>query len=141
MNTEILTSKEGPGCLIQILYFFLIGWWLGQIWVAVAWLLMLTIIGLPVAVKMLDRVPQVIALRGYRTTFTVQRVGDNMVVTRGGTVPQRNILLRGIYFLLIGWWFSALWMEAAYFFCMTFIGLPVGFWMFDRVPTVVSLRR
>jgi hypothetical protein len=32
-------------------------------------------------------------------------------------------------------------MEAAYALCMSVIGLPIGFWMFDLVPAVVSLRR
>jgi hypothetical protein len=32
-------------------------------------------------------------------------------------------------------------MEVAYAACLTIIGLPIGLWMFDQVPMLVSLRR
>ena len=141
MSTVVVRTQKGPGCLVQLLWFLFVGWWVGQLWIAAAWLLMLTVIGIPFAVMMLNRVPQVIALRGQNNGLTVSTVGDVTVVSAGAGVPQRNILLRAIYFLLIGWWLSAIWMEVAYFACLTIIGLPLGFWMFDRVPALVSLRR
>ncbi len=130
--TYIQTSR--PGCLIQILWFALVGWWLGAIWVAVAWLLMLTIVGLPISAAMLNNVPQVMALRGRRLLQTTATGG-----VRG--VPETNFLIRVIYFLLIGWWLSAGWMILAYLSCLSIILLPIGFWMFDLTPTVVSLKR
>ncbi len=130
--TYIQTSR--PGCLIQILWFALVGWWLGAIWVAVAWLLMLTIIGLPVSAAMLNNVPQVMALRGRRL---LQASADGQV----RHVPETNILIRMVYFLLIGWWLSAGWMVLAYLLCLSIFLLPIGFWMFDLTPTVVSLKR
>jgi len=56
-------------------------------------------------------------------------------------MPQVNIFLRIIYFLLIGWWFSAFWVELAYIICLTILGLPIGLWMVDKTPVIVSLRR
>jgi len=142
MSTVVVSpQKSGPGCLVQLLWFVFIGWWAGQIWIAIAWLLMLSVIGLPLGVMMMNKVPQVIALRGESTALTVSTVDGESVVTVGGRIPQHNIILRAIYFLLIGWWFSAIWMELAYLACLTIIGLPVGFWMFDKVPVLVSLRR
>jgi len=127
--------------LVQLLWFLFVGWWVGEVWIVAAWLLMLTVVGIPLAVKMMNKVPQVIALRGETGSLTVTTVGDGSVVTVGTPVPQHNIVLRSIYFLLIGWWLSGIWMELAYAICLTIIGLPVGFWMFDKIPGLVSLRR
>ena len=137
MTTATIVAKKNPGCLIQLVWFALVGWWLGQAWVAVAWFLAATIIGMPLAVMMLNRVPEVMALRG-ETELLVKSWNGHTVVT---DVPQYNILLRALYFVLVGWWASALWLELAYALCMTIIGLPLGFWMFDWTPTIVSLRR
>jgi uncharacterized membrane protein YccF (DUF307 family) len=136
-GTLYVETQKNPGCLLQILWFAFIGIWLGQIWMAVAWFLMITIIGIPFGIAMLNNIPKVIALREPA----------RQVMVRGGVVqrevepPQVNFLLRALYFLLIGWWFTALWMELAYAICLTIIGLPVGFWMFDQVPAVLTLKR
>jgi uncharacterized membrane protein YccF (DUF307 family) len=137
MSTATIIAKKNPGCLVQLVWFALVGWWLGQAWIAVAWFLTATIIGMPLAVMMLNRVPEVIALRG-ETELLVRSWGGRTVLSE---MPQYNIFLRALYFILIGWWASAVWMELAYALCMSIIGLPFGFWMFDRVPFIVSLRR
>ena len=129
-----LTQSNNPGCLIQIVYFLLIGWWLGGAWVIVAWVLMVTILGLPIGAAMLNDVPQVMALRGRRV----------VEVQASGAVreaPQISMLLRIPYFLLVGWWASALWLSAAYALCMSVIGIPIGFLTFDLTPAIVSLKR
>jgi uncharacterized membrane protein YccF (DUF307 family) len=141
MSQVIKSHKNDPGCLVQIAWFIFIGWWAGQIWIALAWLLMVTIVGIPLGVKMMNKVPRVIALRGEYEVLTVKQVGDKTIVATGSQVLQHNIVLRAVYFVLIGWWLSAIWMETAYAVCLTIIGLPAGFWMFDRVPALVSLRR
>jgi len=134
MNNEIQYQQTNrPGCLIQLLWFGFVGWWLGAVWVVVAWLLMLTVIGLPLGAAMLNNVPQIIALRGRRVV-EVSSAGVR-------NAPEVNFLIRALYFLVIGWWFSALWMVLAYLLCLSIIGLPFGFWMFDITPTIVSLKR
>ena len=109
MTTATIVAKKNPGCLIQLVWFALIGWWLGQAWVTVAWFLAATIVGMPLAVLMLNRLPEVIALRG-ETELIVQNWSGRTVVTE---MPQYNILLRALYFVLVGWWLSALWIEVA----------------------------
>jgi uncharacterized membrane protein YccF (DUF307 family) len=137
----VVETQKNPGCLVQILWFAFIGIWLGQIWMVAAWILMLTILGIPLGIAMLNNLPKVIAFREPTQHVLVRQQGSGQLVQQSVDVPQVPFLLRAIYFLLIGWWFSALWMEAAYLVCLTIIGLPVGFWMFDRVPAVLTLKR
>ena len=145
MSTVVVTDSQqrrNPGCLVQILWFLLVGWWAGQLWILAAWLLMLTIVGIPFGIMMLNSLPKVIALRDASSAgVTVIQRGRTTVIVTGGQAAQHNILLRAVYFLLIGWWLSAIWMEVAYVVTATIIGMPVGFWMFDKVPALVSLRR
>lgn len=134
-------TRSGPGCLVQFLWFIFLGWWLGQIWIALAWLINLTIIGLPLGVWMLNRVPQVMLLREEARLTTVVQTPDGRLVLRQTERPQHPWLLRALWFLLIGWWLSLLWLEVAWFLCGTILLLPVGMAMFGAVPTIVSLRR
>lgn len=134
-------TRSGPGCLVQFLWFIFLGWWLGQLWVGLAWLINLTIIGLPLGVWMLNRVPQVMLLREEAHLTTVVQTPDGHLVLRESELPQRPWLLRALWFLLIGWWLSLVWLEVAWFLCGTVFLLPVGIAMFNAVPTVVSLRR
>lgn len=131
-TTTVVESRR-PGCLVQILWFVFVGSWFGALWVAVAWVLLATIIGAPLGAAMLNQVPQVMALRGRR-----------VVEVRGGRIfeqSQPNMLLRILWFVLVGWWASALWMSLAYAACLTIVLMPLGFWMFDVTPWVVSLKR
>ena len=140
MNSSVvIDTRQNPGCLIQLLWFVVIGWWLGMLWIAVAWLFMVTIIGAPLGVMMLDKLPRVIAMRDEPHRVMVTQ-GPGGMQRREVFPPEINLLVRAIYFVLVGWWLSALWMAAAYLLCATIIGIPVGFWMFDRVPTLVSLK-
>lgn len=103
----------------------------------VAWVLCVTIIGLPFGLWMLNRLPQVTTLAPQRASLVIDGAGQ----TYATEVPQTNFLLRALYFVLIGWWFSALWLSLAWALCMVIIGMPIGFWMFDRVPAIITLRQ
>jgi uncharacterized membrane protein YccF (DUF307 family) len=56
-------------------------------------------------------------------------------------VPQHPFALRALYFALIGWWFSLVWSVLAWALCVSIIGLPLGVWMFNRLPEVTTLMR
>ncbi|AZH27032.1 YccF domain-containing protein [Haloplanus aerogenes] len=47
---------------VRILYFVFVGWWLGWLWANVASFLAVTIVGLPLAIPMFDRLPLVTSL-------------------------------------------------------------------------------
>ena len=90
---------------------------------------------------MLHRVPLVVALRDPREVrYRMTQVGKGRWVYVARGAPQYPFLLRALYFVLIGWWLSAVWMALASLVCSTIIGLPIGIWMFDLVPALVSLQ-
>ena len=137
---QTVVTEPAVPLLLRILYFFLFGWWATGVWINVAWFLNVTIIGLPFGLWMLNRVPQVLTLRPTRQMVIAYERGDRVKI-RTGTMPQRLWLVRAVYFLLIGWWLSWLWSNAAWIICSTVIGLPVGIWMFNRLPALTTLMR
>jgi uncharacterized membrane protein YccF (DUF307 family) len=138
MSQMNFTVNKNPGCLIQLIWFLLIGWWFGAIWVSIAWFLMATVIGIPFGIMMINRISNVIALRVPPQEIQVTTVGGT---TRISERPQFNFIIRVIWFFVAGLWLSAGWMTVAYGLCVTIILMPFGFWMFDKTPTVLTLRQ
>ncbi len=138
----VLAQPGGVPVLLRALYFLLVGLWLGAVWTVVAWLLMITILGLPLGLWMLNRLPQVVTLKPVETQTQVM-VSNGVVLVSWGGLRQRPFLLRALYFLTVGWWASGLWLLAAWGFATLTLGLclPLSFWMFNRVPAVVTLAR
>ena len=66
-----------------------------------------------------------------------QAVAVNSYKQPVGQVP---FLLRVVWFFLLGWELAGAWILIAWVFNATFIGLPVGLWMIDRVPQVLTLK-
>lgn len=133
-----VVQQYGLGWLIvRLLYFFFFGLWFSGIWAAIAWVLSITIIGLPIGLWMLHHLPQVATLRPERHNVEYTPRGE--IYLRN--LPQPNFFIRAIYFLLVGWWLSALWLTIAWALCAVLIGIPIGFWMIDRVPAIMTLAR
>jgi len=122
--------------LVRAAWFLLVGWWATGIWLALAWFLNVTIIGIPLGIKLINLVPMVVSLkpRAARPVVTAEGL-------RSTTRRQHNLLLRAAWFLLVGWWASAIWMAVAYAFAVSILGLPVAVWLFGKLPWVVSLYR
>jgi uncharacterized membrane protein YccF (DUF307 family) len=141
-NEVVYNYKSGPGCLVRAFWFIFIGLWVGAIWCWIAWILNITIIGMPLGLWMLNRIPQVMTLKSVRVTSTVVVV-DGMPVMTLKNPRQRAFFLRALYFILIGWWFSLIWLIIAWLITgfTLGLGLPLAFWMFDRVPAITTLQR
>lgn len=143
-SQEVIIPQRasGPGCLIRYLYFIFVGLWLGGIWILVAWLLNVTIIGLPLGLMMLNLIPQVMTLKPSELVTRVRMENGQPQVIKTGN-PQLPFLLRAVYFLLIGWWLSLVWMATAWVLTTVTLGLglPIAFWMFDCTPALTTLAR
>jgi len=116
--------------LTRALWFVFVGWWATPVVVNVAWFLNATILFIPVGIKLVNLVPTVLSLAEPRSI-------EEPEAARG----QSSLLVRAVYFVFVGWWLSWLWANAAAFFAVTVIGLPLAFWMFNRLPYVTSLYR
>jgi len=115
--------------VVRAVYFLLVGWWLTLLAINVAWILNVTIVLLPVGIKIINRVPYLLTLKRRDTDIGAD-----------GTA-QTSLLVRAVYFLVVGWWASLLWANVAWALCVTVVGIPVGVWMFGKLPYVTSLYR
>ena len=139
-STNKIVREPGVPFLLRIAYFFLFGWWATLVWINIAWLLNATIVGLPLGVWMLNRVPQVLTLRPTRRLVVAHTQGERVEIRTTG-LPQHPWLLRLLYFIVVGWWLSFLWANAAWLISATVIGLPLGIWMFNGLPMLTTLMR
>ncbi len=135
-NREVRV-RQSPNIIVRVVYFLFLGWWLGGAVSGLAWLLVVSIIGLPLGIYLINRLP----------TFVTLRMPDEHLVVQAGTIvratssQQLPFLARAIYFLLVGWWFSGLWLSVAYLLVLSVVGLPLAFWMYNRVGAVTTLFR
>jgi len=116
--------------LVRVLWFVFVGWWATPIVVNTAWLLNVTVVLLPIGIKLINLVPTVLTLAEPRSLSEPESA-------RG----QRSLAVRAIYFVFVGWWISLLWANVASFLAITVVGLPVAIWMLNLLPSVTSLYR
>lgn len=135
-------GSAGPPLLLRLLYFLFVGLWLGALWTVLSWLLVASLIGLPLGLYMLNRLPLVMTLKPPETQTEVS-VQHGLVVIRQAAVPQLSLALRVPYFLLVGWWASLLWLLLTWLLILGTLGfgLPIAFWMVNRVPAITTLAR
>lgn len=130
-----VVDVKPPNLLLRVLWFVLVGWWLAGILSAAAWAINATIIGLPLGLWIINRLPTAATLRPPLSRYKVE---DGIAVS---AIEQHSMIVRALYFLLIGWWLSGLWMAAAWVFLVSIIGMPLAFWMYGRVGAVTTMRR
>jgi uncharacterized membrane protein YccF (DUF307 family) len=139
-QVNVQTHRNSPGCLVSGLWFIFFGWWIGGLATLTAWLLGVTIIGLPVSLFILNNLPFLLVLQPP-SSETVTTITAQGTVTQNREMKQINWFLRAIYFLLVGWWWSLIWMILSYIVCLTIIGLPLGLLMFRLAPAMTTLKR
>ncbi|MFQ3293434.1 MAG: uncharacterized membrane protein YccF (DUF307 family) [Halobacteriales archaeon] len=114
----------------RAIWFVFVGWWVTPVVVNLAWGLNLTVVLAPLGITLINLVPTVLTLAEPRS-LADESAGSG----------QQSLLVRAIYFLLVGWWASFLWANLAVLFAVTIIGLPIAIWMLNRLPYVTSLYR
>jgi uncharacterized membrane protein YccF (DUF307 family) len=63
-----------------------------------------------------------------------------VIMNESGGSGGPNIIVRAVWYIFIGWWLSLSAIFIAYFLCLTIIGLPLGFAIFNRLPAIITLR-
>lgn len=117
--------------LLRAVWYLFIGWWLGGLAIVVMYLMILSIILIPVGLLLLNVIPFL---------MTLHRVRPKEVAAEAA-IQNPNILLRILWFIFLGWWLGGIAVQIAYFFCLINIGLPIGLVILNRLPTIMTLRR
>ena len=133
--------ERGPNLLVRFIWWLFIGWWASGIAVAIAWVALVTIIGIPLGIWIINRLPSILTLRPRTTHWKLgqDELGRTVVTERGR--PQFSWIIRGLWFVLVGWWASAIWMGFAWLIQLTVIGIPIALLLFNRTPFIASLYR
>lgn len=137
----IFELKSGPHILVRAVWFVFVGSWLSGLTMFVAWLLGLTVVGLPLTFYIVNRLPTVLTLRPRRERYQLVQGADGVHRYERIATEQSGFLIRLAYFLLIGWWLSGIWMFVAWLLCVSLVGFPLGLMMVNRVPFVITLHR
>lgn len=138
VNVNIQNRQHG--LFVRALYFFFIGWWAGLIWLNIGYFFVMSIIGLPVGLMMLNRLPMVMTLKPANQSININIVGNTTNINISGT-QQINFLIRALYFVFVGWWAGLVWSYVAYGLFVLVLTIPVGVIMFNMLPTIITLRK
>ncbi len=134
-------GQEGHGCLVQTLWFLVFGWWMSQLAVVVGYLLVATVLLMPLGFALLNRVPYLATLRRAARVTNASVQEDGAVVVERSDKPQRPFWQRALYFLVIGWWFALIVLELGWLLTATVLLAPVGLALMGWFPTAITLRR
>lgn len=129
-------SNESPSMIVRAIWFVFVGWWLTGFLLGVAWFLNLTIVAAPIGIKIINKVPKALSLKAMGGGED-----DEFAVGTGSNGNSPGLIVRGVYFVFIGWWASLFWMAAAYLLTLSIIGIPFAIMMYNKLPYVVSLYR
>ncbi len=140
-TTTVVDTRGGPNMLIRIIWFLLIGWWLSFFWISLAAFANLTIIGIPLGIWMMNRVPQVVTLKMDRTRFVTATDTDGNTIVTISNVAQRPFWQRALWYLLVGWWLTTLILYVAWFLCVLIVTIPLAFPMFGAAGKLLTLKR
>jgi len=132
-------AQKQLNIIIRVIWFYFIGLPIGVFWLNFAWLLGITIIGLPICIWMINAAPGIMTLK-QQDYYEEFKVGEKTAYFLNKASQETSFIWRAIYFILFGWWVSLIWIEVSLVLSATFILIPVGFWMINRLPLVMTLK-
>jgi uncharacterized membrane protein YccF (DUF307 family) len=136
----VIPKTKQHSFVVRALWFLFVGWWLSAAVIALGYLSCWTLIGIPIGFKLFNIVPQALTLRQRTVTAHVAEQNGAQVI-QFGDEKQRPLWQRIIYFLLIGFWFGAIWSVIGWMFSVILLTLPLGVWMLNRIGAVMTLHR
>ena len=139
-NVVVMADAPEPNLVVRVLWFIAIGWWLSGLAALLAILLQLTILGIPAAIWVINRIPQITTLKSSRKLQIATGEGGMAMVGHADR-QQRRWWVRALYYILVGWWAVSIWMTLAWVATLTLILMPLGFWMYGATGKVQTLRR
>lgn len=136
----VVAESAEPNLLIRALWFFFVGWWLSGLATLLAILLQLTLIGIPLAIWVINRIPQIVTLKSSRKLAAATDASGVTTVANADR-EQLPFWQRALYYVLVGWWAVSLWLGLAWLAAVTILGLPLAFWMYGATGKLQTLRR
>ena len=79
-NLVVVAKAAEPNLVIRALWFIALGWWLSGLAALLAILLQLTVIGIPAAIWVINRIPQITTLKSSRKLQIATDEGGTIVV-------------------------------------------------------------
>ncbi len=140
MGTSI-EYESGPNLLVRLIWWLFVGWWASGLAVIVAWAALISIIGIALGIWLINRLPSVLTLRPRSRTWALGQDELGRTVVSERSRQQATWSIRCLWFVLIAWWASAIWMGLAWFVQLTIVGIPIALLMFNRTPFIASLYR
>lgn len=138
---QVVIQVKQRGLFVRALYYVFVGWWLSGLMMFAAGMCIASVALLPAGLAMVNRLPQVMTLRPRSTALTAAVLADGSMQYTVGSAAQRGLLVRTIYFCLVGWWAGMFVMFAAWVLSVLIVTMPLGLMLLNRVPAVITLRR
>lgn len=136
-----IIRQESPDLAVRVVWFVFAGFWFGLVVSTIAWMFIVTIVGMPIGIWLVHRIPAIMTLRSRSTKLLLGSGPDGRVVVREERPVQLPFGTRALYFVTIGWWASLFWLILAWILAIMIIPLPVAMWMYDRLPLVTTLEK
>jgi uncharacterized membrane protein YccF (DUF307 family) len=138
---EDMRSRGRPfGWAFTFTWALLVGSWATLIGTAIAWVLIVTGIGAPYGMRLLNRLPRWAfpEVPGLQFLTTIPEMVQTL---ESKSNEQVHPGVRIAYTIVIGWWLSLLALVLAWLVMMSLYGIPSAQRLQSRVPRLATLSR